>query len=250
MKNILITGGAKGIGKDLVAKFYNLGHNVIFTYLSSEQSANDLVEKLTLQNTNGTVAAVRCDTSNVQQISELVNLHKEFFKNLDILINNAGVRDSRNSKKPKPFLLTTYDEWWEVMHNNVNCVIVPTKKLLPFMIKNKKGKIINITSVSGIKGNPGQSAYAASKAAITNFSKSINKELGGLGIVVNCVAPSFIETDMTENISDDYVNQRLSSTILKRMGRVEEMSNLISYLALEAPEFLINQEIVLDGGIG
>ncbi|QDP85571.1 SDR family NAD(P)-dependent oxidoreductase [Chryseobacterium sp. SNU WT5] len=250
MKNILITGGSKGIGRDLVIKFHNLGHNVIFTYLNSEQSANELVDQLMLSNSRGTVTAIRCDTSSVDQVSSAVTLHKEFFKNLDVLVNNAGVKDSKNSKKAKPFLLTSYDEWWEVMHNNVNCVIVPTKRLLPFMIKNKRGRIINITSVSGIKGNPGQSAYAASKAAITNFSKSINKELSGLGIIVNCVAPSFIETEMTENIPDAYVTQRLQSTLLKRMGRVEEMSNLISYLAFEAPDFLINQEIVFDGGIG
>jgi NAD(P)-dependent dehydrogenase (short-subunit alcohol dehydrogenase family) len=249
MKKILITGGSKGIGKDLVKHFYDKGHEVFFTYHSSKESAEKLISEL-IQTPNGKIYGYQCDMSDEKEVKKMFTQEKEFFKDLDVLVNNAGIRDSKNSKNPKPFIMTSSSEWWEVMNNNVNCVINPTRSVLPHMIKRKQGRIINITSISGIKGNPGQSAYASSKAAITCFSKSLNKEIAGLGITINCVAPSFIETDMTENISDKYVEQRLQSTLLKRMGRKEEMSNLVSYLALDAPAFLINQEIIIDGGIG
>jgi NAD(P)-dependent dehydrogenase (short-subunit alcohol dehydrogenase family) len=249
MKKILITGGSKGIGKELVKQFCKKGHDVLFTYQNSKEDADKLVEELSSDEKNS-VQAYQCDMSNEKDVRQLFIGKKEFFKDLDVLINNAGIRDSKNSKQPKPFVMTPSIDWWEVMHNNVNCVINPTRAILPHMIKRKSGRIINITSISGIKGNPGQSAYASSKAAITCFSKSINKEIAGLGIIINCVAPSFIETDMTENISDKYMEQRLQGTLLKRMGKTEEMSNLVIYMALEAPDFLINQEIVFDGGIG
>lgn len=249
MKKILITGGSKGIGKDLVKHFCEKGHDVFFTYQSSKENAEKLIEEVS-KNATGKVVGYQCDMSNEKDVKQMFMSDKEFFKDLDVLINNAGIRDSKSSKSPKPFIMTSSTEWWEVMNNNVNCVINPTRAILPYMIKKRAGRIINITSISGIKGNPGQSAYASSKAAITCFSKSLNKEIAGLGITINCVAPSFIETDMTENISDKYVEQRLQSTLLKRMGRKDEMSNLVSYLALEAPDFLINQEIIIDGGIG
>ena len=117
------------------------------------------------------------------------------------------------------------------------------------MIRNKGGRIINVTSLSGLKGNPGMSAYASSKAAISAFSKSLSKELKGTGIIINCVAPGFIATDMTKDVTDAYYQQRMSNSVAQRMGTTEEAANLILYLAKDAPAYLVNQEIVLDGGI-
>ncbi len=248
MKTILITGGSKGIGKELVKAFVQKGTYVIFTYQFSAESAQNLVATL---NASGylNVTAFKCDMGNEDEVKSLFRNNKEILKDVDVLINNAGIRDSKSSANPKPFIMTSSKEWWEVMYNNMNGVINFCRAVLPGMIRKKNGRIINVTSLSGIKGNPGQSAYASSKAAINCFSKSLSKEVGGMGITINCVAPGFIETDMVENISDKYVASRMNSSLLKRMGTTDEISNLITYLALEAPSYLVNQEIVIDGGI-
>lgn len=248
MKNIFITGGSKGIGKELVKTFTRLGHQVVFTYQYSAESAQRIVDELHAEGYTN-VHTFKCDMGNDAEVKALFRANKELLKEVDVLINNAGIRDSKMNANPKPFLMTSNTEWWEVMYNNVNGVINTVRAVLPSMIKRKQGRIINVTSLAGVKGNPGQSAYASSKAAITCFSKSISKEVRGMGIVINCVAPGFIETDMVDNLADNYVTNRVGNSLLKRMGTTDEMSNFISYLALECPDFLINQEIVFDGGM-
>ncbi len=248
MKKILVTGGSKGIGKELVKDFTRKGHQVFFTYHHSKESSEQIVAGLKSEGFNH-VEAFQCDMGNENEVKKIFKIHKESLQNLDVLINNAGIRDSKINGSPKPFLLTSSNEWWEVMYNNVNGVINASRAVIPSMIKNRKGRIINITSLAGIKGNPGQSAYAASKAAITSFSKSLAKEIGGFGITINCLAPGFIETEMTEGLSDAYIQGRVGHSLLKRMGQTGEISNMVMYLALEAPEFFVNQEIVIDGGI-
>ena len=248
MKNILITGGSKGIGKQLVIDFVKRGHQVIFTYQNSHASSIQIVEEL---NASGyqNVKAVKCDMGNEGEVKAMFKLESEFFRAIDVIVNNAGIRDSKINGEPKPFIMTTSNEWWEVMHNNMNSVINTCRAALPYMIRKREGRIINITSLAGIKGNPGQSAYASSKAAITCFSKSLAKEVGSLGITVNCVAPGFIETEMVENASEKYVLERVGHSLLKRMGTTAELSGLVCYLAIDAPQFLVNQEIVIDGGM-
>lgn len=248
MKNILITGGSKGIGKQLVKAFAQRGHCVSFTYQYSAESAHDLVASLHAEGFQH-VKAFKCDMGNDEEVKALFREQRDTLKEVDVLINNAGIRDSKLNANPKPFIMTSSKEWWEVMYNNMNGVINTCRAVLPSMIKRKSGRIINVTSLAGIKGNPGQSAYAASKAAINCFSKSLSKEVGGMGIIINCVAPGFIETEMVENLPDKYVTGRVGNSLLKRMGTTDEISNLIAYLALESPEFLINQEIVIDGGM-
>lgn len=248
MKNIFITGGSKGIGKELVKTFARLGHQVVFTYQYSAESAQKIVDELHAEGFPN-VYTFKCDMGNEAEVKALFKGNKEILKDVDVLINNAGIRDSKLNANPKPFLMTSSAEWWEVMHNNVNGVMNTSRAVLPSMIKRKNGRIINVTSLAGIKGNPGQSAYAASKAAINCFSKSLSKEVKGMGIIINCVAPGFIETDMVDNLPDQYVSNRVGNSLLKRMGTTDEISNFISYLALECPEFLINQEIVIDGGM-
>lgn len=249
MKNILITGGSRGIGKQIVEDFVRKGHCVVFTYHRSEKNSKEIIEKL---NQEGfvNVHALQCDMGNEKQVKDLFKNNKGILGDIDILINNAGIRDGKVNGSPKPFLLTSSQEWWEVMYNNVNGVINSCRNALPIMIKKKSGKIINITSLAGIKGNPGQSAYASSKAAITCFSKSLSKEVAPLGININCIAPGFVETEMVENLTEGYKEARVGNSLLKRMGTVSEISNVVSYVAFEAPEFFINQELVIDGGIG
>jgi len=248
MKTIFITGGSKGIGKELVRNFTKKGHQVHFTYHYSKEKSEKIVQDLHDEGYTN-VTTYKCDMGNEKDVKALFRTHKEHIKNIDVLINNAGIRDSKINGSPKPFLMTNSSEWWNVMHNNVNGVINTSRAVLPSMIRNKTGRILNITSLAGIKGNPGQSAYASSKAAITCFSKSLAKEVSSFGITINCLAPGFIETEMTEDLPEKYLEGRIGNSLLKRMGTIEEVANMVSYLTLEAPSFFVNQELVLDGGI-
>jgi 3-oxoacyl-[acyl-carrier protein] reductase len=248
MKTIFITGGSKGIGKELVRDFSKKGHKVIFTYHFSKDKSEKIVQELKDEGYNNT-QAFQCNMEDEQEVKTLFKTQKQSLKEVDVLINNAGIRDSKISGSPKPFLMTSSNEWWDVMHNNINGVINTSRAVLPSMIKNKSGRILNITSLAGIKGNPGQSAYASSKAAITCFSKSLAKEVSSFGIIINCLAPGFIETEMTEDLPEKYLKGRVGNILLKRMGTTSEISNMVSYLALDAPKFFVNQELVVDGGI-
>lgn len=249
MKNIFITGGSKGIGKELVKQFAKKGHQVVFTYHFSQKKSENLIEELYNEGYKN-IYAFQCDMGDEIKVKQLFRENKDLLHSVDVLINNAGIRDSKVNGSPKPFLMTSSVEWWDVMHNNINGVINASRAVLPSMIRNKSGRILNITSLAGIKGNPGQSAYASSKAAITCFSNSLAKEIGNFGIIINCLAPGFIETEMTDNLPEKYVKARVGNSLLKRMGKSTEVANMVVYLTLEAPDFFINQEVILDGGIG
>ena len=242
MNHVLITGGSRGIGKELVGLFARNGFKVSFIYNRSATAAEAIVKQL--QEEGFQVFAHQCDIADEAAVKALFKANKEELSDVDVLINNAGIVGTA-----RPFLLTTGKDWWEIVHNNIGGVLNFTKNVLPTMIRNKRGRIINVTSLSGLKGNPGMSAYASSKAAISAFSKSLSKELKGTGIIINCVAPGFIATDMTKDVTDAYYQQRMSNSVAQRMGTTEEAANLILYLAKDAPAYLVNQEIVLDGGI-
>ena len=244
MKNIFITGGSKGLGKELVYKFAHTDNIVFFTYNHSENDAKKIIADLQSQS-DISIYAFKCDLSDENEVRKMFKENKERLSHIDILINNAGI----TGNTAKQFMLTSSSEWWKVMHNNLGSVLNCTRNVLPIMLRNKRGRIINITSLSGIKGNPGQSAYAASKAAISVFSKSLSKELRGSGIIINCLAPGFIKTEMTSNIPTTYYKSRLENSILGRMGKVEEIAEMVHFLAIDAPDYLINQEILIDGGI-
>jgi len=248
MKKVLISGGSQGIGKQLVIDFVKNGIHTIFTYRNSTEKAQQLVKDLNAEGYNN-VQMFKCDMGSETEVRKLFAENKQLLQDIDILINNAGIRDPKLNGNPKPFIMTTNDEWWYVVQNNVNSVINACREVLPNMIRLKKGRIINITSLAGIVGNPGQSAYAASKGAITSFSKSISKEVCSFGICINCVAPGFIETEMVKGLPEKYLEARISNSLLKRMGTTDEVSNLVMYLSLNAPMFLLNKEIVIDGGL-
>lgn len=214
MKHALITGGSNGIGKELVYRFANSGAKVSFIYNKSIEKAEAIVKDL--KDFYGiNVNAFQCNISDEDAITDLFRNNKTIFSDVDVLINNAGITGTA-----KPFLMTSSSDWWKVMVNNVGGVINCTRKVLPTMIRNKTGRIVNITSLSGLKGNPGMSAYSASKAAIVAFSKSLSKELKGTGIIINCLAPGFIQTDMTQDLSEEYYTQRMLNSISGRMGTV------------------------------
>jgi len=243
-KIVLITGGTRGIGRHTCLKMAERGYQVLLTYRSNQEMAEELVQEIEAQG-YASPLIYQCDMTDPEQVNGLIKFIKKEVGIIDVLINNAGVLGNS-----KPFLLTPDQEWWFTLNTNIACVVNTCRAVLPMMIARKKGVIVNLTSLSGQKGNPGQSAYSASKAAIVSFSKALHKEMGPLGIKINCISPGLIETDMTKDINPAYFQTRLANSPLKRMGKPEEVANLIAYMADEAPSYLIVQEITIDGGIG
>ena len=243
-KIVLVTGGSRGIGKAICQDLHRRGCNVIFTYKSSDEAAQDLVSELSKGDHNNFIVSHKCDMADLQAVTDLVNNLKKEYEKIDVLINNAGrLGDTRQ------FVMANNDNWFETLRSNVACATNPCKRIIPLMIRNKGGRIINVTSIAARLGNPGQSAYAASKAAIIAFSKSVFREVSPLGITINCVSPSLVETDMTKGLNKRYVEELLKIP-LKRMATSEEVAQTVSFLALDAPEYLLGQDIVLDGGLG
>jgi NAD(P)-dependent dehydrogenase (short-subunit alcohol dehydrogenase family) len=242
--NILITGGSRGIGRAICKKIaQNSQCNIIFTYKSNEEQAKSICEEIELE-TNAKVYAYKCDMSNAQEVRNFFKNYKVKHQTIHTLINNAGI-----TGKGALFIMTKEEDWWHVLNTNVACVYNACMGALPMMVSKKEGRIINITSLSGQRGNPGQSAYAASKAAIVAFSKSLNKEMGKRGIIVNCVSPGLIDTDMTNVVTEQYANEKIARSPLGRMGHTEEVADVVDYLIF-SPAYLIGQEITIDGGIG
>lgn len=245
MKNqyVLVTGGSRGIGRSVCLALASRGFVVLFTYLSNESKAQELVAEMNAG--GGTAYAYRCDMSDLKEVIRLASTIRKEHGRLDAIVNNAGILGDG-----KPFLMAQDDHWWDVIRTNVGSVTNTCRALLPLMIAQKGGRIINITSLSGQKGNPGQSAYSASKSAIVTFSRSLAKEVGRFGVTINCISPGLIETDMTKDISDTYVSNRMAWSPLKRKGQADEVANLVAYMICDAPGYIVGQELTIDGGIG
>jgi len=243
-KVVLVSGGTRGIGRQTVITMAQRGHRVLFTYRSAVDAAQEVIEAVESLGLPAPTA-YQCDMTDTAAVKALIKTIKAEEGVINILINNAGVLG-----QSKPFVMTSDDDWWFTLNTNIACVVNTTRAVLPLMIRQKGGSIINVTSLSGQRGNPGQSSYAASKAAIVAFSKSVHKEMGRLGIRINCISPGLIETDMTKDLNEKYFQLRLSNSPLKRMGKPTEVAGLIAYIADDAPDYLIGQEITIDGGIG
>lgn len=240
---VLVTGGSRGIGRSICLSLAARGCVVLFTYLTNEAKAQELVAEINAD--GGEAFAYRCDMSRLENVMELATRIRRDHGHLDAIVNNAGIIGDG-----KPFLMAKDDHWWEVIRTNVGSVTNTCRALLPLMIARKGGRILNITSLSGQKGNPGQSAYSASKSAIVTFSRSLAKEVGRFGITINCISPGLIETDMTKDISDSYVANRVAWSPLKRKGEAQEVANLVTYMICDAPGYIVGQELTIDGGIG
>ncbi|MCU0467419.1 MAG: 3-oxoacyl-ACP reductase FabG [Arcicella sp.] len=241
-KVVLVTGGSRGIGRSICETLAERGCTVIFTYLSNEEKAQALAAEI--REKGQKAFAYYCDMSDLKSVVAFSAKIRKEYGNFDALVNNAGILGDG-----KPFLMSADDHWWNVMKTNIGSVTNTCRAVVPQMIAQKKGRIVNITSVSGQKGNPGQSAYSASKSAIVTFSKALAKEVGRFGVVVNCVSPGLIETDMTKNISNEYVSARSQFSALTRKGEVQEVASLVSYLICDAPEYIVAQELTIDGGL-
>ena len=240
-KNILITGGSRGIGKGIVYKLIEHGANVAFTYSSSSEASDLIVSELSSD--KSLCKAYKSDASKIEECENLVEKVITDFGNIDVLINNAGIT------KDNLLMRMTEEDFDSVIRINLNSVFNMTKACQRTFLKNRKGSIINMSSVVGVKGNAGQSNYAASKSAIIGFSKSIALELGSRNIRCNAIAPGFIETEMTKALSNDQVNDWAESIPLKRTGQVEDIANTSLFLASDMSSYITGQVINVCGGM-
>lgn len=238
-KVAVVTGGSRGIGKAACIKFAENGANIALIYTNDKEKANEVVN--TLVSLNVKAKAYMCDVSDFEATKSTFSEILSDFGTVDILVNNAGIiRD-------KLVMGMSESDFNKVIDVNLkgsfNCI----KQVYPVLAKKRSGKIINISSVSGLMGNAGQANYSASKAGLIGLTKTVAKELAGRGVSCNAIAPGFIKTDMTESFAE---NEALISTIpMKRMGNAEEVANLILFLSSDQSNYITGEVIRIDGGL-
>ena len=240
-KTIVITGASRGIGRGIAVVLAKHGANIAFTYSKSVDAAISLSYEITK-------LSVKCKgyQSNAESFEDSQKLIDQIIKdfgNIDVLINNAGIT------KDNLLMRMTEDDFDKVIEVNLKSVFNMVKAVQRTFLKNRSGSIINISSIVGVKGNAGQSNYAASKAGIIGFSKSIALELGSRSIRSNVVAPGFIQTEMTDQLNEEVVNQWINGIPLKRGGTTEDVANLCLFLSSDLSTFITGQVINVDGGM-
>ncbi|MFB2120252.1 3-oxoacyl-[acyl-carrier-protein] reductase [Parapedobacter sp. 2B3] len=240
-KTALITGASKGIGRTIAEKFAEQGANVAFTYLSSVEKGQALEQELQAHGTK--VKGYRSDASQFEAAEQLVNDIVSEFGTLDIVVNNAGIT------KDGLLLRMTEDQWDDVLEVNLKSIFNVTKAASRIMMKNRKGVFINMSSVVGVQGNAGQANYAASKAGIIGFSKSVAKELGSRNIRTNVIAPGFIRTEMTDVLDPKVVEGWEKDIPLKRAGETEDVANACLFLASDLSAYINGQVLSVCGGM-
>ncbi|MFM6934577.1 MAG: 3-oxoacyl-[acyl-carrier-protein] reductase [Flavobacteriales bacterium] len=240
-KIVLITGASRGIGKAIAEECARQGATVAFTYLSSEEKARALEAELSAN--GGKAKGFRSDASNFDQAQQLVDDVVAEFGTVDVLVNNAGItRDTL-------LMRMTEEQWDEVINTNLKSAFNLTKAVQKPMLKARSGSIINMSSVVGVKGNAGQSNYAASKAGLIGFTKSIAAELGSRNIRCNAIAPGFIETEMTEVLDPEVVQSWRNSIPLKRGGQPIDVANATVFLASDMSAYVTGQTLHVCGGM-
>lgn len=240
-KTALVTGASRGIGRQIAVTLAKKGAAVIVNYNGSRERAEEVVKEIT--DNGGKAVAYGCDVSDFAKAEEMIkNVIKEY-GTIDILVNNAGVtRDNLLMKMSE-------EDFDKVIATNLKGAFNCIKHVSRQMLRQKSGRIISISSVVGIAGNPGQANYAASKAGIIGMTKSVAKELGSRGITVNAVAPGYVETEMTEGLSDELKAKMVENIALKRAGKPEDIANAVAFLASEEASYITGQVLSLDGGM-
>lgn len=240
-KVVLITGASRGIGKAIAQKCVNEGAKVAFTYLSSEEKANALAKELS--ESGGVVKGFKSNAADFEAAQQLVQDVVEEFGTIDVLVNNAGItRDNL-------LMRMTEEMWDEVINTNLKSAFNLTKAVQRPMLKARKGSIINMSSVVGVSGNAGQANYAASKAGMIGFTKSVAQELGSRSIRCNAIAPGFIETEMTEALDEKVVQEWRNSIPLKRGGNPEDVANAVVFLGSDMSSYVTGQTLNVCGGM-
>jgi 3-oxoacyl-[acyl-carrier protein] reductase len=240
-KVALITGASRGIGESIALKFAENGASIAFTYLSSEEKARVLEDRLGALGVKA--KGYKSDAGDFKAAEQLAADVLKDFGTIDVCVNNAGI--SRDNL----LLRLTPDQWDEVMQANLKSVYNLTKQVMRPMMKSRSGSIINLSSIVGVKGNGGQSAYAASKAGIIGFTKSIAQEIGSRNIRCNAIAPGFIETDMTHYLKDGGAEKWFEKIPLGRFGKTEDVANTALFLASDMSVYITGQVISVCGGM-
>ena len=240
-KCAVITGASRGIGKCIATKFAKEGANVVINYRNNEEEA--LKVKQELEDLGSQVLVVKADVSELEQAENLIKEAKKEFGRVDILVNNAGIT------KDNLIIRMKEEDFDSVIKTNLKGAFNCLKAVTPIMLKQKYGKIVNMASVVGVVGNPGQVNYCASKAGLIGMTKSLAKEIGSRNITVNAIAPGFIDTDMTKILSDDQKKKILSQTPLNKFGNVEDIANVALFLGSENSNYITGQVIHVDGGM-
>ncbi len=240
MKYALVTGGSRGIGRAVCVKLAEMGYHVLINYLSNVKAAEKTLELI--KNAGGTAELKQFDVSKQDEVEKALDLWKEQNENqyIEVLINNAGIRHDNLLMWMKT------EEWKNVLNTNLDSFYFITKKLITDMLINKYGRIINVVSLSGIKGLPGQVNYSAAKAGVIGATKALAQEVGKKKVTVNAVAPGFIKTDMTEGMNEKELKQLIP---LNRFGEAEEVAEVVCFLASEKSSYITGEVISINGGL-
>lgn len=240
MKYALVTGGSRGIGRAVCIKLASAGYNILINYRSNEEEAAKTLELVTLAGGSGEL--MQFDVSDPVQVDAVVNRWSERHADeyIEVLVNNAGIR------KDVLLIWMENDNWKDVIGTNLDGFFYVTRALVKNMLIKKYGRIINVVSLSGIKGMPGQVNYSAAKAALIGATKALAQEIGKKNVTVNAVAPGFIKTDMTKDLNENELKQMIP---LNRFGRPEEVAEVICFLASEKSSYITGEVISVNGGL-
>lgn len=237
----LVTGAGRGIGRAIAIRLAELGANIVINYRSSEKEAEEVIEEIRSKGVSAIM--IQGDVSIYADSEKIIKSAVKHFGRLDILVNNAGITIDNLILRMKE------EDFDKVVNVNLKGAFNCMKNAAPIMLKQRSGKIINISSVIGLVGNAGQANYAAAKAGIIGITKSVAKELGSRGINVNAIAPGFIETDMTESLGDNVKENLMDNIPLKRIGKPKDVANIAAFLASDEASYITGQVINVDGGM-
>lgn len=242
-KVAFITGATRGIGKQIALTLAKEGYDIALNYRSENEELIAVINEIENSREGIKCFTVKADISNFEECESAVKAIIDNFGKIDVLVNNAGITKDTLLLKMKK------EDFDSVIDVNLGGTFNITKNVASYMLKAKSGRIINISSVVGISGNAGQCNYAASKAGVIGFTKSLAKELASRNILVNAIAPGFIETAMTDSLSDDVKNEIAKTIPLKRMGKVQDVANVVKFLVSEDSSYITGQVINIDGGM-
>ena len=240
-KNVIVTGATRGIGREIALTLAQNGANIAMNYRNLNSEVEDLINEI--KSFGVDAFAIKCDVSIADEVDKFIKEVKAHYNTIDVLVNNAGIT------KDGLILRMKEEDFDDVLDVNLKGTFNTTKSVSSIMVRQKYGKIINISSVVGIAGNAGQCNYAASKAGVIGFSKSVARELSSRNINVNVVAPGYINTDMTKNLPDKVKEEIIKSIPMKKIGDPKEVANLVLFLSSNLSDYITGQVINVDGGM-
>lgn len=240
-KAVLVTGASRGIGREIALELARQGANVAVNFSGSEAKANETVDEIKAMGRDA--FSVKCDVSNSESVASMVKETIDRFGKLDVLVNNAGITRDNLLMRMKE------EEWDDVININLKGVFLCTKAVTRQMMKQRSGRIINIASIVGVSGNPGQANYVAAKAGVIGLTKTTAKELASRHITVNAIAPGFITTDMTEKLTEEVKAEMMKQIPLARFGEPKDIAKVTAFLASDDSSYMTGQTLHIDGGM-